>query len=72
MKTQAGNSRCEATQPVPNPLSFKSVKSSTSPKRGRDLRAVSYLLTTRDKSDKVEQPEINDDDQNNVYWKGYN
>lgn len=39
---------------------------------GRDLRAVSYLLKTSDKRETDTPSEVNDDDQNTVYWKGYN
>jgi len=40
--------------------------------RGRNLRAVSYLLKTSNKRATNKPQEVNDEDQNTVYWKGYN
>jgi len=40
--------------------------------RGRDSRAVSYLLKTSVKRMTTKPQEVNDEDQNPVYWKGYN
>jgi len=76
MKTQADGSVVKTELFAAKSIQFDRLGNSDQTrdhkKKGRDTRGTSYLLSTVKQRPPATQTEISDEDQNPVYWKGYN